>query len=70
MPKSIKKVRNSDGYWERIKTGTKHRIGTRKGGKSANLMSSQELYDLIDHKNMTKYHNKARTVLKNRYHVC
>lgn len=61
MPKSIKKVRNSDGYWERIKTGTKHRIGTRKGGKSANLMSSSDLEKITG-----KDRAKARKVLANR----
>lgn len=65
MPKSVKKVKVGQ-EWQRVTVATKHRIGTRKGGKSANLMSSQELYDVIDNKNMAKHHNKARAVLVNR----
>lgn len=67
MPKSVRKVKNRDGYWERIKVATKHRIGTRKNGKSANLMSCEELDKVLLDKNLAKYHNKARAVLANRY---
>ena len=63
MPKSIRKIKK-DGYWTKVVVPTKFRIGTRKGGKSANLMSDAALIAVIA--TNSKDSNKARTVLANR----
>ena len=60
MPKNIKKVKVGNA-WKTVVTGNKHRIGNRKNGKSANLMSSSAL-ELVTGKDRAK----ARNVLANR----
>ena len=65
MPKSVRKVKK-DGYWTRVVVPTKFRIGTRKGGKSANLMSDEALIQVLANKDQAKYWNSARAVLGNR----
>lgn len=65
MPKSVKKVKVGQ-EWHRVTVPTKFRIGTRKGGKSANLMSDDELVKVLANKDQAKHWNKARAVLANR----
>lgn len=65
MPKSVKKVKVGQ-EWHRMTVPTKFRIGTHKGGKSANLMSNEELEKVLADKNQAKHWNKAQAVLINR----
>ena len=65
MPKSVKKVKVGQ-EWKREVVATKFRIGTRKGGKSANLMSNDELQGILADTSKAKHWNKARAVLANR----
>jgi len=65
MPKNRKKVK-VDNRIVTIKIPAKNRIGTRKGGISANLMSNESLMDVITDPNKSKWYHIARTVLLNR----
>jgi len=65
MPKSVRKVKK-DNRWIRVIVPTKFRIGTRKGGTSAQLMSKDQLQEVLLDPSKSKYHSKARTVLANR----
>jgi hypothetical protein len=62
MPKSVKKVKDGN-IWRREVVATKFRIGTRKSGKSAHLMSNEDLEAVLADKNKSKWHNSARAVL-------
>ena len=65
MPKSVRKVKK-DGYWTKVIVPTKFRIGTRKAGTSANLMSTEKLEQVLTDNSLSKYHDNARVVLANR----
>ena len=62
MPKSNKTVKH-DGRQFQQKVCTKFKIGNRKTGISASLMSSSDLQKVIEDSNRKKFHNKARQVL-------
>lgn len=66
MPKSVRKVKK-DGVWKTIVVPTKFRIGTRKNGTSANLMSNDALMQVLANKDQGKYWKCAKAVLANRY---
>ena len=65
MPKNRKIIKTPKGI-TRINEPRKLLIGTRKSGKSAQIMSNDELKAVLNNKNQAKYHNKAATVLQNR----
>ncbi len=65
MPKN-RNVVKKDGVVHKYKVASKMRIGTRKSGKSANLMSNEDLMSVLSSKDMARHHGKARTVLFNR----
>jgi len=65
MPKSTK-VTKHDGAIHRQKVSMKLRIGTRKSGKSAVAMSTEELQAVLESSDKRKWHTKARTVLATR----
>ena len=65
MPKSTK-VTKLDGILHRQRVPMKLRIGTRKGGKSANAMSNEDLRAVLESKDKRKWHNNARVVLEAR----
>ncbi len=65
MPKNRKRIK-IDNRFVISKNPTKHRIGTRKSGSSANLMSSAALLAVLEDKNKTKWHQHARHVLSSR----
>ena len=62
MPKNriVKKV---DGRTISKRAPSKMRIGTRKAGKSANLMSNAELQAVLDSGDKRKWHHVAKAVL-------
>jgi len=62
MPKHRKVVKR-DGQIFKFNTPNKFRIGTRKNGVSAHMMSSAALQEVIANKDKAKYHKNARTVL-------
>lgn len=66
MPKNRTKKKNENGAIIVTRPNPKFRIGSRKGGKSALLMSNDELIAVLDDSNKKRYHAKARTVLANR----
>ena len=66
MPKQKKTWKDASGAIHKQKVCTKFRIGTRKSGKSALLMSDEELLAVLDDKNKKRYHAKALTVLGKR----
>ena len=65
MPKSNKVVKH-DGRQFKQKVATKFKIGNRKTGTAANLMSTSQLQAVLEDTNRKKFHNKARQVLANR----
>lgn len=66
MPKNRTRTKNENGAWVVSRPCSKLRIGTRKSGKSALIMSNDELIAVLDDANKKRYHHKARTVLLNR----
>ena len=62
MPKSNKIVKR-DGRQYKEKASTKFKIGNRKTGTSANLMSVAALEAVLKDSNRKKFHGKARQVL-------
>ena len=65
MPKSNKVIKK-DGRHFTQKVATKFKIGNRKTGTAANLMSTAQLEAVLEDSNRKKYHNKARQVLATR----
>ena len=65
MPKSNKVVKH-DGRQFKQRVATKFKIGNRKTGTSANLMSTADLEKVLEDKNKKKFHNKVRAVLAKR----
>ncbi len=65
MPKNRKRTK-IDNRFVISKNPTKLKIGTRKSGSSANLMSSAALLGVLEDSSKTKWHNSARSVLRNR----
>ena len=63
MPKNRVTKKSNTGAVSHFRPSTKLRIGTRKSGKSAFLMSTEDLVKVIEDKNKTRYHAKAKTVL-------
>ncbi len=66
MPKNIVKVKNSAGAIVKTRPMKKFRIGTRKSGKSALLMSNDELMNVINDNGKKRHRNKAIKVLRMR----
>jgi len=66
MPKNISFSKTPTGAVIRHRPSPKFRIGTRKGGKAASLMTNDELKGVINDKNRKRYHSNAATVLTNR----
>jgi len=65
MPKSNKVVKH-DGRQFKQKVATKFKIGNRKTGTCANLMSKADLEKVLEDNGRKKFHNKARQVLAKR----
>ena len=65
MPKN-RKVTKVNGATVVTKTPNKLRIGTRKTGQAASLLSTKRLQDVLEDSNLKRYHNNARTVLQHR----
>lgn len=65
MPKTRKRTK-IDNRIIVTKIPAKHRIGTRKSGTSANLMSNEALMDVITDPNKSKWAKIAYDVLRNR----
>lgn len=63
MPKNVSRVKTKDGAIIVKRPTSKFRIGNRKGGKSALLMTNQQLMDVLKDPNKKRYHHKARAVL-------
>ena len=66
MPKSIRKTKK-DGYWTKVVVPTKFRIGNRKTGTSANLMSNEDLEKVLANNDQARYWSNAKAVLMSRY---
>lgn len=62
MPKNSTVVKK-DGLIHKHRVANKLRIGDRKSGTSANLMSNEALLAVLKSRDKAKYHAKARTVL-------
>jgi len=62
MPKQ-RKVLKTGNTVNKFNVPSKLRIGTRKSGTSAFLMTTEALKDVLTKKDHGRYHNKARTVL-------
>ncbi len=62
MPKSNRIVK-IENRLIKIITPTKFKIGNRKTGKSANLMSNSALKSVLEDATRSKWHNNARAVL-------
>lgn len=62
MPKNRKVIKNGNTVTV-LSVPSKLRIGTRKSGTSALLMTTEALKDVLTKKDNSRYHNKARTVL-------
>jgi len=65
MPKNNRLVK-LDGLIKKFKVASKLRVGTRRSGKSANLMSNDKLLDVVTSSNHKKDIKNAKTVLTNR----
>jgi len=68
MPKNRKRTK-VDNRIVVTKIPAKHRIGTRKSGISANLMSNDALMDVITDPNKSKWYHIAQNILANRGHA-
>ncbi len=68
MPKA-NKVEKRDGRTFKVKVCTKLRIGTRKAGKSALLMTKDELLKVLEDKGKKRYHAKAKAALKRKFNT-
>lgn len=66
MPKNISRVKTANGAVVMKRPCSKFRIGSRKGGKSALLMTSDELKDVLNDQSKKRYHAKAVAVLRMR----
>ena len=65
MPKNRKTVK-LDGVIKHLNVPSKLRIGTRKAGTSASLMSNSTLQDVLTDKGKKRYWNNAQSVLISR----
>ncbi len=63
MPKNVKSEKVGNNCMKRTTPPSKMRIGTRKNGKSANLMSNVDLLATLEDANLKRSHSKARAVL-------
>ncbi len=66
MPKNRRRTKMQNGVIKHERPRTKLRIGTRKTGKSALHMSSDDLKAVVNNIDMKRYHDKARMVLAKR----
>ena len=66
MPKNISVSKSATGAITKRRPPHKFRIGTRKSGKSAVLMSDDELKEIVNDNSKSRYHKKAVDVLRNR----
>lgn len=64
MPKQRKFVKNKENVSMYVKTPSKFRIGTRKAGKSAMLMSVDELWAALSNSNLKRHKNKVTNALR------
>ncbi len=62
MPKN-RNVVKKDGLIRKYNVASKLRIGTRKSGTAAHLMSTEALQAVLNSNDKKRYHTKARTVL-------
>ncbi len=62
MPKH-RVIVKKDGVVHKYNTPNKFRIGTRKNGVAAHMMSKDALLDILNRKDKAKFHTNARTVL-------
>ncbi len=69
MPKSVSKAKDSRGVWVTKVVPTKFRIGTRKHGKSAHMMSTEDLMQVVLDDNKSKWHASAIQVINLRTNV-
>jgi len=65
MPKNRKVIKH-DGISTAHNVASKLRIGTRKSGSSASLMSNKRLLEVLDDANLNSDWDNARAVLKER----
>ena len=65
MPKQRKRVQKGQVV-KKENVLRKHRIGNRKGGVSAEQMSTTDLIAVLANDNKTKYHKNAAIVLRTR----
>lgn len=63
MPKNRKVVKTPKGIIK-LNAPRKFRIGIRSGGKSAHVMSNNELMDVVTNPNMKRDHSSAEAVLR------
>jgi len=70
VPKNRKVSKNVEGVITKSIPTTKLRIGNRKSGRSALLMTTAELKEVLEKDDYKKYHQKARTVLRQRGVEC
>ncbi len=66
MPKNITSSKGDNGKITVNRPACKFRIGTRKSGKSANVMSTAELQKVLENTDVKRDWNNARTVLLSR----
>ncbi len=62
MPKDIIRTKKDNQVFH-TKPPRKFKIGGRKGGKSANIMSSADLIAVLENSGKSRYHPNARAVL-------
>ena len=65
MPKNRKTIKH-DGVITKINVASKLRIGTRKSGTCASLMSTKRLNAVLEDKNLKSDWDNALTVLNRR----
>jgi len=66
MPKNKSSSKSATGAITRSRTAHKLRIGTRKSGKSALLMSTDALLAVLEDKEAASDHLNAKTALLSR----
>jgi len=62
MPKG-RKITKVGNYIKRQNVQRKFRIGTRKAGKPAHEMTTDDLKAVLERESDKRYHNKVRAVL-------
>ena len=65
MPKGRKVIKTANSV-KKVNVKRKLRIGTRKSGTAANMMSTEALKEVLNTDSKSKWHKNARTVLSQR----